>query len=103
MNAHYILITVSLCALSVLTRVFPFWMAKFMTENFNKMGKLLPAYIMLLLVIYEINPETITTPPYGLPALMALIVVTLMHVWFRNTLITLAIGTTSFMFLTHLL
>ncbi|WP_133128672.1 AzlD domain-containing protein [Legionella nagasakiensis] len=102
MKTYYWAITLSLSLLIILTRALPFLIANFMTERFNRLGKLLPAYIMLLLVIYEINIKTIIRPPYGLPALLALCLLLGTHLWLRNTFLSLVIGTTSFLCISHL-
>ena len=42
-------------------------------------GKQLPAYIMLLLLIYEIEIQTFLTAPYGIMEITALFLLTLVH------------------------
>jgi len=99
MNSYYTWVTVSLCLLIILTRSLPFLLAGFMTERFNRLGKQLPAYIMLLLVIYEIDLGTIFHPPYALPAVLALFIVLLVHLMLKNTLISIICGTVTFILL----
>ena len=94
MITYYWQVTLALGFLIIITRSLPFLFAKFMNEGFNNIGKLLPSYIMLLLVIYELDLNTITKPPYGLPAFLSLALVTLIHLWLRNTFISLIAGTT---------
>lgn len=96
-------ITLVLSAVIISTRSLPFVFAKFMGQRFNEIGRLLPAYIMLLLVIYEIGLKNFTTPPYALPAIIALGLLTLVHWWLRNTFVSLFVGTACYMALNYLI
>lgn len=97
MNQSYWLITICLFALIMITRALPFILGGLMTERLHRVGQLLPAYIMMLLVLYEIDLKNIQTPPYGLPALMALAVVVFVHVRLRNTFLSLIMGTSTYL------
>jgi branched chain amino acid efflux pump len=96
-NTHFWLVTFSLSVVIIITRALPFLFAKIMTNRFNQLGKFLPAYIMMLLVIYEINLNKLSSPPYGLPAFCALSLLTLTHLLLRNTFVSLCVGTTSYL------
>ncbi|KTD13998.1 branched-chain amino acid transporter AzlD [Legionella israelensis] len=96
MNRYYWLVTISLSLLIIVTRSLPFLMARFMTKRLNELGKYLPAYIMLLLVIYEIDIQTIIRPPYAITAWLALSILLAIHLWLRNTLLSIFIGTLSY-------
>ena len=65
-------------------------------------GKQLPAYIMMLLLIYEINIATFLKWPYATPHLIALFIVILIHLWKRQVLLSLFIGTVSYMLISDL-
>jgi branched-subunit amino acid transport protein AzlD len=93
--SYYWQVTLALNLLIIITRILPFLFGRFMSQDFNEVGKLLPAYIMLLLVVYEINLNTITNPPYGIPAVLALLFIFVIHSWLKNTLISL-LSSTSF-------
>ncbi|VEG90143.1 branched-chain amino acid transporter permease [Legionella spiritensis] len=101
MTGSYWQITIALCFLILITRGLPFLFASYMKDNFNKIGKLLPAYIMLLLVIYEIDIRSFTHPPYGLPAIFSLLFLTVIHLWLRNTFVSLATSTVLYIGLIH--
>lgn len=102
MIKQFWLVILSLFFLSVVTRALPFLVANYMGERFNRLGKYLPAYIMMLLVVYEINPATMHTYPYAIPALLSLTLLTLVHLWRRNSLISLMVGTFSYITLLSL-
>ncbi len=85
----------------VVTRALPFVFSKILKNNeyIETIGKSLPAYIMLLLVIYEVHIETFTKAPYGIPAILALFSVVAVHVWKRSMLLSIAVGTVAFILL----
>lgn len=85
----------------VATRALPFVFSKVLKKNeyIETIGKSLPAYIMLLLVIYEVNIKTFTKAPYGLPAILALLSVVVVHVWKRSMLLSIVVGTVVFVLL----
>ncbi|MFI4919626.1 MAG: AzlD domain-containing protein [Legionellales bacterium] len=99
MISYYWQVTLSLSLLIVITRMLPFLFGRFMSNDFNEVGKLLPSYIMLLLVVYELNLKTITQPPYGIPALLSLGLMTAVHLWLKNTFISLISGTAFYILL----
>ena len=95
--SYYTTVLVALFLLAVITRALPFFIGKYMSPRINQLGKLLPAYIMLLLVIYEMNIIKIIVPPHDWPAFAALFILTVIHLWRRNTLLSLFIGTLSYL------
>ena len=54
------------------------------------LGKVLPPAVIGMLVIYY---------PYGLPEFIAVAVVILLHVWKRNNLLSIGVGTVLYMVL----
>jgi len=63
------------------------------------LGKVLPYAIMGMLVIYCLKSVSLAEVPHGLPELIALAVVVGLHLWKRNTLISIASGTICYMLL----
>ena len=96
---YFTTVLLSLFALSAVTRALPFFLAKYMSPRINQLGKLLPAYIMLLLVIYEIGVNNIVQTPHAWQAWLALTGLTLFHLWRRNTLQSLFVGTSLYLLL----
>lgn len=101
MHYYTLMIVVGLFLLTCVTRAFPFlFTAKLAgNEKLQVFGKRLAAYIMLLLVIYEITPQAFTVYPFGLPAIIGLIVVILSHLMFHKPLLSMALGTATYIFL----
>jgi Predicted branched-chain amino acid permeases (azaleucine resistance) len=63
------------------------------------LGKVLPAAIIGMLVIYCLKDVTILTAPFGLPELAAAACVVGLQVWKRNSLISILGGTAVYMIL----
>ena len=63
------------------------------------LGKVLPPAIMVILVIYCIKGIHLLSGSHGIPELLSIAVVTALHVWKRNTLISIAVGTILYMIL----
>ena len=60
---------------------------------------MLPYAIMGMLVVYCLKDTTVLSWPYGIPELLACIVVVLLHLWRKNTLLSIAVGTACYMVL----
>ena len=63
------------------------------------LGKVLPPAVIGMLVIYCLKAVSITSYPYGLPEFIAVAVVILLHVWIRNNLLSIGVGTVLYMVL----
>lgn len=66
------------------------------------LGKYLPFSIMGMLVIYCLKNVSLLHTPYGIPELAAVALVAGLHLWKRNTLLSILIGTVSYMLLLRL-
>ena len=63
------------------------------------LGKVLPYAIMGMLVVYCMKSVSFVNAPFGLPELIACAAVALLHIWKRNTLLSIAVGTIGYMLL----
>lgn len=66
------------------------------------LGRVLPAAMMGLLVVYCLRNVSITAAPHGLPELIALTVVTALQLWRRNVLLSIGAGTVLYMVLVQM-
>ena len=66
------------------------------------LGKVLPCAIMGMLVVYCLKDISFLKSPYGLPELIACCVVAALHVWKRNSLLSIGGGTVCYMLLVQL-
>ncbi|MCQ9209000.1 branched-chain amino acid transporter permease [Granulicatella seriolae] len=79
---------------------------------FSKMKKLplaleylsytLPMAIMVILVIYSLKEMNFTTSPYGLPEIICVLLVIALHVWKKNTLLSIFLPTIIYMVLVQI-
>lgn len=97
MTNQYWIITLMLFMVTVITRTLPFLFGAKMTDTLNQVGKLLPGYIMMCLVIYEINPHSFFQYPYGLPDLIGLLVVLILFKTVHNMVLSLFLSFITYM------
>ena len=85
---------------TILLRALPFLVFREKTPAYIVyLGKVLPAAIIGMLVIYCLKDVTILTAPFGLPELAAAACVVGLQVWKRNSLISILGGTAVYMIL----
>lgn len=63
------------------------------------LGRVLPAAIIAILVIYCLRGIQPTVWPHGLPELIGVAAVALLHIWKRNNLLSIGAGTVIYMLL----
>ena len=66
------------------------------------LGKVLPYAIMGMLVVFCLKGVSLTAAPYGIPEAIACVLVILLHVWKRNTLVSILGGTVCYMVLVQM-
>lgn len=103
-NLHAILAIAIMAIISYLLRALPFliFSGKQTPPFIQYLGKYLPYAIMGMLVIYCLKEVRPLAYPYGLPELIAIAIVALLHIWKRNTLLSIVSGTVSYMLLVQL-
>lgn len=95
-----IIIVVALC--TFLTRVLPFWLfggKKELPLTVQYLGKVLPPAIMIILVIYCLKTVNIFAGNRGIPEFLAIGLVAALHIWKKNTLLSIGAGTVFYMLL----
>ena len=99
-NMHGILIVAVISLVTIGLRFLPFLIfnGKRSTPEFvTYLGRILPYAIVGMLVVYCLKGISITAAPYGLPEFIACVAVVLLHLWKRNTLISIVGGTVCYM------
>lgn len=84
------------------TRLIPFLFfpkGKKIPAVIRYLGAVLPPAVIGMLVIYCLKNVSIFSAPYGIPEVIAVAVVILLHVWKRNNLLSIGVGTVLYMFL----
>lgn len=67
------------------------------------LGKVLPYAIMGMLVVYCLKNVSLLQIPHALPELLGCAAVVLLHLWKRNTLLSIAGGTALYMLLVQVI
>ena len=100
------MITIAVIVLAtMLTRFLPFILfpaGKPTPKYIQYLGKVLPAAVFGLLVVYCLKDVSIFSGSHGLPELLAIAVVVLLHLWKRQMLLSIAGGTICYMLLVQL-
>lgn len=63
------------------------------------LGKVLPYSAIGLLVVYCLKNVNFKGPTYGMPEVIAIICITMLHYWKENTLLSIGSGTVIYMVL----
>lgn len=87
---------------TMLTRFLPFLVfpqGKETPKYIQYLGKVLPAAVFGLLVVYCLKDVTILSGSHGLPEAISILVVVLLHLWKRQMLLSIAGGTVCYMLL----
>lgn len=90
---------------TMMTRFLPFLLFpadKPTPKYVQYLGKVLPAAVFGLLVIYCLKDVNIFTGSHGIPELIAIGVVVLLHLWKKQMLLSIAGGTICYMLLVQL-
>ena len=66
------------------------------------LGQVLPYSIMGMLVVYCLKDVSLTSGSFGIPEMTGCAVVALLHIWKRNTLLSIGAGTVCYMLLVQL-
>lgn len=84
------------------TRVIPFLLfpkGKEVPKTVQYLGKVLTPAVIGMLVVYCLKDTVVLTTPYGVPELISVIVTAILHIWKRNNLLSIGVGTVLYMFL----
>ena len=65
----------------------------------QKLGRILPAAVFGLLIVYCLKNVSFLSGSHGLPELISIALVTALHLWKRQTLLSIAAGTVCYMLL----
>ncbi len=87
---------------TMLTRFLPFFLFpdnKPTPKIIHYLSSVLPYALIGVLAVYCLKNTSVTTAPYGLPELIAILTIVGLHVWKRKSLISIAGGTVVYMVL----
>ena len=102
---HSVWIVAVAALVTAATRFLPFLIfrdGKKTPEFIVYLGKVLPCAIMGMLVVYCLKDISFLNAPYGIPEFLGCAAVAALHVWKRNTLLSIGAGTAFYMLLVQL-
>lgn len=101
-NTQTFIIILSIALGAVITRFLPFLLFpehKSPPQFIVYLGKLLPPAMMGLLVVYCLKNISPLSMPYGIPEVIAILAIVILHHWKHNVLLSICGGTILYMFL----
>ena len=100
------IITIAMVVLgTMLTRFLPFFIfpgGRKTPAFIQYLGKVLPAAVFGLLVIYSLKDVSLLSGSHGIPEAISILAVILLHLWKRQMLVSIAGGTVCYMLLVQL-
>lgn len=102
---HSVILIAVMSLVTILLRFLPFWIFGNNRQTpplISYLGQVLPYAIMGMLVVYCLKGANLTAAPYAIPELVSCGVVVLLHLWKRNTLLSIGAGTVCYMVLIQL-
>ncbi len=99
-NTYLFLTVVIISAVTAALRFLPFIVfsgGKKTPRIVLYLGKVLPFAIMAMLVVYCLKSVSLLSYPFGLPELIGVVIVALLHIWKRSSLLSIAGGTVCYM------
>ncbi len=102
---HAILLIVVMSLVTIILRFLPFWIFgnRKTPDSIVYLGKVLPYAIMGMLVVFCLKNVSFIVKPHGIPEILACLVVIGLHVYKRNTLLSIVGGTAVYMFLVQVI
>lgn len=103
-DIHTIFIILTAGAITIFLRVLPFIaFGKKRPEFVLYLGKVLPYATMAMLVVYCLKDINFFRGSHGIPEIISSIFVIILHIWKRNTLLSIITGTALYMFLVQVI
>lgn len=99
---HDILLIVVVALVTMLTRFLPFLIfgeKRKTPQIITYLGKVLPFAIMGMLVVYCLKDVNFLQKPFGAPELIGIAITAALHIWRRNSLLSIGVGTVCYMLL----
>lgn len=105
MDTQALLIVLVAAGVTVLLRFLPFFVfggGKETPELISYLGRVLPFAIMGMLVVFCLKNVSMVAAPYGTPEAIACLVTVAIHLWRKNTLLSIVTGTVCYMMLVQM-
>lgn len=105
-NLHVFLQILVMALVTAALRFLPFWVFRRSETRpavITYLGTVLPYGVMGMLVVYCLKNVSLLASPHGLPEFLAVAAVAGLHIWKRNTLLSIFGGTAFYMVLVQLI
>ena len=105
-DLHSALMIAVIALVTAALRFLPFWI---FSENrktppmVSYLGQVLPFAIMGMLVVYCLKDVNFLSAPFGAPEIIGCAIVALLHLWKRNSLLSIGVGTVAYMVMVQLI
>ena len=102
LNTHSAWIIAIAALVTIALRFLPFLIFRENTTTppfITRLSQQLPFAIMGMLVIYCLKGISLTAAPFGIPEFLGCTAVAVLHIWKRNTLLSIGLGTLCYMVL----
>ena len=102
---HSLIIILAVALATQITRWTPFLLFsgdKKLPKVVEDLGKMLPPAMMGLLVVYSLRNVQLFSGTHGIPEAIAVAVTAGLHLWRRNTLLSILAGTACYMLLVQM-
>jgi branched-subunit amino acid transport protein AzlD len=103
---HDILLIAVAAVVTAATRFIPFLIFRKKDSTpaiVTYLGQVLPCAIMGMLVVYCMKDVPFFSAPFGAPEIIGCVIVALLHIWKRNSLLSIGVGTVSYMLMVQLI
>ena len=103
---HSVWIIVVAALITAATRFLPFLIfgsGKKTPDIIVYLGKVLPYAIMGMLVVYCMKDVAFLSAPFGIPEILGCAIVAVLHLWKRNSLLSIGVGTVCYMLMVQLI
>ena len=103
---HDILLIVVMTLVTMATRFLPFLVFGEKKETpplVTYLGQVLPFAIMGMLVVYCMKDVAFLSAPFGAPEIIGCVIVAALHLWKRNSLLSIGVGTVCYMLMVQLI
>lgn len=105
-NQNLILLILVISLVTAAIRFLPFTIfrgGRPIPKFIEYLGEVLPYAVMGMLVVYCLRNINFATTGSWLPEIIASLVVVFIHVWRRNSILSIIVGTASYMFLVQVI
>ena len=103
---HDILLIVVATLVTMATRFLPFLIFGEKRKTpalITYLGQVLPFAIMGMLVVYCMKDVAFLSAPFGIPEILGCAIVAVLHLWKRNSLLSIGVGTLCYMLMVQLI